>query len=234
MDELLRLARSHQARLSDPAFEAQCKEFNEILQSAVADFNQLRELQGVFFNFWNAASNLKALCSKIDRRWPLATALSLVADGFEIGPEQQPSDTSNISDPHTFPGGFQHNCQNDRVVQTLLRFRVAAQNLNNEWQETDGTHAIDTTGFYPFKEDFEDVLSKISTWTETTSRRVDGYCISCCDPDHAQCSLTAGCPCCNMRKSQDATLKDATVRVTRGNEKKGQRGTQRLKKADSS
>ena len=221
MDDLLRLARSHHARLSDPAFDAQCKEFNEILQSVAADFNLLHELQRVFFHFRNAASNLQTVCGKINKRWPLGTALSLVAEFSEIDSEQRASDTE-ISDPHTFPGGFEHNCQNDGVVQTLLRFRVAAQNLNNEWQETDGTHAIDTTGFYPFKEDFEDVLSKISTWTETTSRRVDGYCVSCCDPDHAQCSLTAGCPCCDMRNLQDATLKDAPSARGVAGEKKGQ------------
>jgi hypothetical protein len=48
MDELLQLARSYHARLSDPAFEAQCKEFNEVLQSVEADFNLLHELQRVF------------------------------------------------------------------------------------------------------------------------------------------------------------------------------------------
>jgi hypothetical protein len=225
MDELLRLARSYHARLSDPAFEAQCKEFNEVLQSVEADFNLLHELQRVVFNFRNAASNLQTLCSRINKRWPLGTELSLVGNASEIASERHSSDTSRISDPRAFPGGFEQKCQNDRVVQTLLCFRVAAQNLNNEWQETDGKHAIDTTGFYPFKEDFEEVLSKISTWTETTSRRVDGYCVSCCDPDHVQCSLTAGCPCCDMRNSQDATLKDPPSGRREATRRKDQRNS---------
>jgi len=234
MDDLLRLARSYHARLSDPAFEEQCKEFNEILQSVEADFNLLHELQRVFFDFRNAASTLQILCSKINKRWPLDPASSLVADASEIASEQHANEAGKTCDPQTFPGEFEHKCQNDRVMQTLLGFSVAAQNLNDEWQETDGTHAIDTTGFYPFKENFEDVVSKIMTWTETTSRRVDGYCISCCDPNHEQCSLTAGCPCCDMRNSQDATLNDTASGRRVATRKKDRRGSQRLKKANSS
>jgi hypothetical protein len=234
MDDLLRLARSYHATLSDPAFEAQCKEFNEILQSVEADFNLLHELQRVFFDFRNVASSLQILCGKINKRWPLDSALSLVADASEIASAQHANEAGKICDPQTFPGEFEHKCQNDRVMQTLLGFRVAAQNLNNEWQQTDGTHAIDTTVFYPFTEDFEDVVNKIITWTETTCRRVEGHCISCCDPDHAQCSLTAGCPCCDMRNSQDATLNDAASGQRVATRKKDCRGSQRLKKNDSS
>lgn len=233
MDDLLRLAHSYQVRLSDPAFEAQCTEFVKILQSIEADFNLLHELQCSFSDFRKAASHVQTLCSKINKRWPVATAQLLVADASEMGSEPHPSDISMICESYTLPGGFEHKCEHDRVLQTLLLFRVAAQNLNHEWQETERTHPINTTGVYPFTEDFEDVLSKIITWTETAFRRVDGYCISCCDPDHTQCSLTVGCPCCDRRNSQRITQTDTPSIRSNLVTKKNSRGTQRRKKVDS-
>lgn len=229
MDDLLRLARSHQARLSDPAFEEQCNDLEKLLQSIAGDFKLLHELQRVFSDFRKAALNLKTLCSKIDKHWPVGAAVSLVGAASETSPEQHAVYISQIIEPHRFANGVEHKCHNDRVLDTLLRFRVAAQELNNEWQETDGTHAIDTTGAYPFQEDFEDVLTKIIIWTEATFRRVDGYCVLCCFADHAECSLTAGCPCCDARNSQGDTQKDAFSRRRVATKRKRRQGTQRRK-----
>ena len=196
MDDLLRLARSHHARLSDPEFEEQCNQFNEMVVSALADFDTVRDLQRAWFNFRNAASALKIQCSKINQRWPAHTALSQVADGLLIDTEKDARKISNLQAPR--PQG-RHKCPNDPLLLSLVKFRVAAQDLNEMWQGMDGPHFIDTPDAYPFQESFDEVLSKISAWTEATFRRADGYCASCCVADHVQCSLTAGCPCCDMR-----------------------------------
>ena len=220
MDDLLRLARSHLARFSDPQFEAQCNEFNEMVVSALADFDAVRDLQRAWFNFRNATSALQTQCSKINQRWPIGVPVpGLVAES--IGSQKHTSRINNPQGLRCHAG--EHKCQDDPVLLALLKFRVAAQDLYEEWQKTDGTHAIDITAVYPFQDSFEEVLTKISIWTETTFRRVDGYCESCCLPDHHQCSLTAGCPCCDMRNSQDLTPKDAvSMRPSLATKKKRQ------------
>lgn len=236
MDDLLRLARSHLERLSDPAFDAQCDEFTKTLTTALADLTEVQKLHDALFTFRNAASTLKVLCGKISVRCPIDIMTSRVSNGGDMRAEKDVHEEKEITvNVQTFwRYGGEHRCGDDPLLFALLNFRLAAQNLCEGWQNTDGTHVIDTIGTYPFQESFEEVLSKIETWTETTFRRVDGYCVSCCEPDHAQCSLTAGCPCCDMRNSQEGALKYATARATRGNKKKDRGGTQRLKKADSS
>jgi hypothetical protein len=221
MDDLLRLARSHLARFSDPQFEAQCNEFNEVVVSALADFEAVRDLQRAWFNFPNATSALKTQCSKINQRWAIGTPVSELAAEITIDAERH---TVSISAPQELQRhAGEHKCQDDPVLLALLKFRVAAQDLYVQWQETDGTHAIDITAVYPFQESFEDVLTKITIWTETAFRIVDGYCESCCLPDHHQCSLTAGCPCCDMRNSPDLNPKDTlTMRPRSATRKKRQ------------
>jgi hypothetical protein len=200
MDNLLRLARSHEALLSDPEFEAQCDEFNEIVTSALTDLTEVRELQRALFNFRNAAAALKIQCSKISQRRAGNVAFSRDADSLEAGGDRESVDTGTISDPQSLLYyRTEHKCHHDQLALALLKFKLAAQHLEDEWQKTDGTHAIDSTGTYPFHESFDELLSKISVWTEATFRRADGYCASCCIPDHLQCSLTSGCPCCDMR-----------------------------------
>jgi hypothetical protein len=201
MDNLFQLAQDFQARLSDPEFEAQCDEFNQMLTTALANFAEMQELQRALFGFRNAASALKTQCNKISQRHPVDVASSRVANGDEEDVQEK---TGKLVRVQTFMRyGGEHEAvamrHNDSLLLALLRFKVAAQGLIEEWQETDGTHAVDTTGAYPFQEDFNDVQSKISAWTEAIFRRADGYCVSCCLLDHLQCSLTPGCPCCDMR-----------------------------------
>lgn len=191
--------------------------------SALADFEALRDLQRAWFDFRNATSALKAHCSKINQRWPtglpsdLAVKLSMRAEKH----------TGRFSNPQALGcRAGEHKCQNDPLLLALLKFSVAAQNLHDEWEQEDGTHAIDRTLVYPFQESFEDVLTKISTWTETTFRIVDGYCASCCLPDHSQCSLTAGCPCCDMSNSQNTSQEDTrSVGAAQKPPKKDTKGT---------
>jgi hypothetical protein len=201
MDNLFPLAQDFQARLSDPEFAAQCDEFNQMLTTALANFAEMQELQRALFSFRNAASALKAQCSKISQRHPVDVPSSRVANGDEEDVQEK---IGKIVRVQTFMRyGGEHEAvamrHNDSLLLALLRFRVAAQGLDEEWQETDGTHAVDTTGTYPFHESFDDLLNKINVWTEATFRRAEGYCASCCIPDHIHCSLTPGCPCCDKR-----------------------------------